>query len=170
MPDLRPMTAVDLPAATAIQNAVYAPLYHEDAAVLGGRITAAPTCCWGAFSDGALVAYILSHPWPLGAPPAIGESLGPCPAGDNWFIHDLAITPQARGIGLGRALVAKAAQAARDLGLSQGDLVAVQGASTFWAGLGYVAPQTLTTDLAAKVAAYGDDARYMRASLADLHP
>jgi GNAT superfamily N-acetyltransferase len=168
MPDLRPLTAADLPAAAAIQNAVYRPLYREEADILGGRISAAPTCCWGAFRDGALCAYILSHPWPAAAPPAIGQALGLCPPGDNWFVHDLAIAPKARGLGLGRALVARAADAARALGLTRGDLVAVQGASSFWAGLGYAPPERLPPDLAAKVAAYGDDARYMTVDLAEL--
>lgn len=165
MADLRPLTAADLPAAAAIQNAVYLPLYREDAEVLGSRIAAAPTCCWGAVKDGALCAYILSHSWPAAAPPPIGQALGPCPPGDNWFIHDLAIAPGARGLGLGRALVARAAQAARALGLTRGDLVAVQGAAPFWAGLGYASPASLPPALAAKVAAYGDDARYMTVTL-----
>lgn len=168
MLDLRPLRPADLAAVAAIQNAVYLPLYREEAPILGSRIAAAPTCCWGAFRDGDLCAYILSHPWPAAAPPAIGQVLGACPPGDNWFIHDLAIAPDARGLGLGRALVARAAQAARDLGLARGDLVAVQGAATFWAGLGYAPPESLPPALAAKVAAYGDDARYMTVNLADL--
>jgi GNAT superfamily N-acetyltransferase len=168
MPDLRPLTAADLPAAAAIQNAVYLPLFREEAHILGSRIAAAPTCCWGAFRDGGLCAYILSHPWPAAAPPPIGQALGPCPPGDNWFVHDLAIAPDARGLGLGRALVARAADAARALGLARGDLVAVQGASSFWAGLGYAPPESLPPALAVKVAAYGDDARYMTVRLADL--
>ncbi|MDZ4318910.1 MAG: GNAT family N-acetyltransferase [Phenylobacterium sp.] len=80
----------------------------------------------------------------------------------------LAIAPAARGRGLGRALVARAAEAARDLGLTRGDLVAVQGAAPFWAGLGYEALEPLPPTLAAKVAAYGEDARYMTIALAAL--
>jgi GNAT superfamily N-acetyltransferase len=171
MPDLRPLTAADLPAAVAIQNAVYLPLYREEADVLGSRIAAAPSCCWGAFWNDALCAYILSHPWPAAAPPAIGQALPAALApGDNWFIHDLAIAPDARGLGLGRALVARAADAARALGLVRSDLVAVQGAGSFWAALGYGEPEALPAPLAAKVAVYGGDARYMTARLAELRP
>lgn len=169
MPDLRPLTAADLTAAAAIQNTVYAPLYREDAQVLGSRIVVAPTCCWGAFGQAReLQAYILSHPWPAAAPPPIGQALAAPPPTDNWFVHDLAIAPAARGAGLGRALVARAADAARALGLRRGDLVAVQGAHAFWSRLGYAAPQPLPGPLAAKVAAYGADARYMTVDLADL--
>ncbi|MDP3749050.1 MAG: GNAT family N-acetyltransferase [Phenylobacterium sp.] len=168
-PSLRPLTAADLLAAEAIQEAAYLPLYREPAEILGSRLAVAPTCCWGAFDeDDGLTAYILSHPWPAAAPPAIGTALGAPPPGDNWFIHDLAIGEAARGLGLGRALVRKAADAALALGLVRGDLIAVQGAGGFWARMGYADPPDLPAALAAKVAGYGPDARYMTARLADL--
>jgi GNAT superfamily N-acetyltransferase len=165
---LRPLKIADLAAATTLQQQVYRPLYHEVCEVLASRVAVAPTCCLGAFREGELAAYILSHPWPAGEPPAIGVSLAAPSQGDNWFVHDLAISPQARGLGLGRALVAAAARAARDLGLTRGDLIAVQDAAPFWEKLGYVAPEALSEGLAAKVAAYGPDARYLTAMLADL--
>jgi len=165
---LRPLTAADLPAVAAIQNAVYLPIYCEPAEILGSRLEIAPTCCWGAFGAVGLAAYILSHPWPAAAPPAIGTALTAPPPVDNWFIHDLAIGEAARGLGLGRALVRRAADAAMALGLDRGDLVAVQGASPFWARMGYADPPNLPDALVAKVAAYGPDARYMTARLAQL--
>jgi len=166
---LRPLTAADLAAAAALQNAVYLPLYREPAEILGSRLEVAPTCCWGAFGDDdGLLAYILSHPWPAAAPPAIGTALRAPPPGDNWFIHDLAIGEAARGLGLGRALVRKAADAALALGLVRGDLIAVQGAGGFWVRMGYAGPPDLPAALAAKVAAYGPDARYMTVRLAGL--
>lgn len=168
MAQLRPLTYGDLPAAVEIQNAVYQPLYRETAPILGSRIATAPTCCWGAFLHDRLSAYILSHPWPAGSPPAIGETLTPGPPGDNWFIHDLAISPQVRSQGLGRELIARAARAAQTLGLTRGDLIAVQGAASFWSRFGFTSPEHLSPDLAAKVAGYGDDARYMTVDLADL--
>ena len=168
-PGLRPLTAADLPAAEAIQEAVYLPIYRESAEILGSRLAIASTCCWGAFDkDDGLMAYILSHPWPAAAPPAIGTALGAPPPGDNWFIHDLAIGEAARGLGLGRALVRKAASAALALGLVRGDLIAVQGAGGFWTRMGYADPPDLPAALAAKVAGYGPEARYMTVRLADL--
>lgn len=166
--ELRPLVPADLAAAEAIQNAVYRPAYREPAEILGSRLAIAPTCCWGAFGPDGLAAYILSHPWPAGAPPAIGVALAPPPSGDNWFVHDLALGEAARGLGLGRVLVRRAAESARDLGLTRGDLIAVQGAAGFWSRMGYAEPVGLAPALAAKVAAYGPDARYMTAQLADL--
>ena len=86
----------------------------------------------------------------------------------NWFVHDLAISPAARGLGLGRALVGSAAGAALANGIARGDLVAVQGAWSFWERVGYAIPGELPPALAVKVAAYGPDARYMTADLATL--
>ena len=168
VPELRPLTEGDLPALTAIQSSVFEPLFRETQDVLGSRLTVAPTCCWGAFTDGELVAYILSHPWPAASPPPIGRALPPPPPGDNWFIHDLAITPQARGLRLGHALVRSAADAALKLGLVRGDLIAVQGAWSFWEKLGYTPAEDLSEELKAKVAGYGPDARYMTAVISDL--
>jgi GNAT superfamily N-acetyltransferase len=166
-PTLRPLRLDDMAAAAALQNAVYAPLYHEPAEILASRVIAAPRLCWGAFAGEELIAYILSHPWPAGEPPPIGLALPPPPPTDNWFIHDLAIGPQAQGRGLGRALAGAAASAARDAGLITGDLVAVQGAWRFWEKLGYAQPAAMSPALQTKVAAYGADARYMVASLAN---
>lgn len=168
MPSLRLLASTDLAAAAAIQNDVYLPLYREDAEILGSRIAVAPDFCWGAFEGEQLVAYILSHPWPAGSPPAIGVRLTSPPVGDNWFIHDLAISPAARGLGLGRLLAGRAARAAIDSGLTLTDLVAVQGAASFWARLGYASPADIAPALTAKVSAYGEDARYMTARLTDL--
>lgn len=168
MPDLRPLEPGDLPALTAIQNAVFEPLFRESQEILASRLTVAAPCCWGAFEGGELLAYILSHPWPAGSPPAIGTVLsapGPC---DNWFVHDLAIGLAARGLGLGRQLVRAAAHAAMAQGLTRGDLIAVQGAWSFWAKMGYAAPPVLSQALRAKVAGYGEDARYMTAELSKL--
>jgi ribosomal protein S18 acetylase RimI-like enzyme len=151
----------DMAAAADLQAVAYTELYHEPEPILASRVSVAAPFCWGAFEGEDLLAYILSHPWPAGSPPEIGIVLPPPPPTDNWFIHDLAIGPQARGLGLGRALVAAAASAAREAGLTRGDLVAVQGAWRFWEKFGYRSPEVVPEALKAKVAGYGADARYM---------
>jgi ribosomal protein S18 acetylase RimI-like enzyme len=163
---LRPLRAADMPALADLQLVAYQPLYHEEQAVLETRFAAAPGLCFGAYEGEELLAYILSHPWPAASPPAIGVPLQPpAPGLDNWFIHDLAIGPKARGLGLGRALARTAMQAAREAGLVRGDLVAVQGAWSFWEKIGYRVASDLSPNLAAKVAAYGPDAHYMTIDL-----
>jgi GNAT superfamily N-acetyltransferase len=167
-PTLRPLTTADMPAVAALQLVAFEPLFHEPEEILASRLAVAPRLCWGAFEGDDLLAYILSHPWLAASPPPIGTTLTPPPPTDNWFVHDLAIGPAARGLGLGRALVGSAAGAALEAGLTRGDLVAVQGAWRFWEKLGYVAQADLPEPLRAKVAGYGEDARYMTVSLANL--
>ena len=166
-PTLRPLTDADMPAVAALQLVAFAPLFHEPQEILASRLTVAPNLCWGAFDGDDLLAYILSHPWPAASPPPIGVTLSPPPPSDNWFVHDLAIGPAARGLGLGRALVGASSGAARREGLIRADLVAVQGAWRFWEKLGYAQPAAMSPALQTKVAAYGADARYMVASLAN---
>ena len=164
-PSIRVLTLNDMPAAARLQNAVYAPLYHEPAEALASRVRVAAPFCWGAFVGQDLAAYILSHPWPAGEPPAIGLELPPPPPTDNWFVHDLAISPQARGGGLARRLVGAAAAAAGRAGLVRSDLIAVQGAWSFWKRFGYRPPVATPRTLRAKVAVYGPDAVYMTAQI-----
>ena len=73
----------------------------------------------------------------------------------------------ARGYAV-KALVRSAADAALKLGLVRGDLIAVQGAWSFWEKLGYAPAEGLSDELKAKVAGYGPDARYMTARISDL--
>ena len=91
-PLLRPLRLDDMPAAAALQNAVYAPLYHEPAEILASRVIAAPRLCWGAFVGEALTAYILSHPWPAGSPPPIGLSLPTPPPTDSAALLTVTVT------------------------------------------------------------------------------
>lgn len=168
-PIIRPLQDADMPAVAALQATVFQPHFHETQEELASRLAVAAPFCWAALdARGELMAYILSHPWPAGSPPAIGTRLPPPPPTDNWFVHDLAIGQSARGLGLGRDLVRAASRAAMAAGLVRGDLVAVQGAWSFWNKLGYEPRLDLPAELAAKVAGYGDDARYMTATLAEL--
>lgn len=168
-PTIRPLHDDDMPAVAALQTTVFHPRFHETQEELTSRLAVAAPFCWAALdASGRLLAYILSHPWPAGSPPAIGTHLPRSPPTDNWFVHDLAISEAARGLGLGRDLVRVASRAAMAAGLVRGDLVAVQGAWSFWNKLGYAPQSDLPPELAAKVAGYGDDARYMTARLAEL--
>lgn len=114
---------------------------------------------------GALIGYLLAHGWPRGSPPAVGTVLDPLAARDVLFLHDLALAPAARGLGVGERLVAAALDAARRDGLTDAELIAVEGAAGYWRRLGFrEAP--MTDVLAAKVAGYGMAARWMTRRLA----
>ncbi len=77
------------------------------------------------------------------------------------FLHDLALAPAARGLRVGERLVAAALGAAHRDGLTEAELIAVEGAAAYWHRLGF-AETAMAPTLAAKVAGYGDAARWMR--------
>lgn len=162
---LRPLRRADIAAAEKLQALCYPPALRDSAAALRSRLDIAGQCCFAALFaaliDDTLIGYILAHPWPRLCPPPVDTVLGTPPsAPDVHYIHDLSIDPAMRGTGLGRALVTVSQDLARQAGLARSELIAVAGAAPFWHTLGYEAVPT-DERLAAKVRAYGEEARYL---------
>lgn len=158
------MAPADLPAVMAIAAIVH-PGYPEDEPVFAERLRLAPEGCHVlAADDGALRGYLVSHPWPVGAVPALNSMLGAIPPGTrNWYIHDLALLPEGRGGGAAGQIVAEIAQHAMRAGFASLALVAVNGSTGFWRRQGF--REVHDPALARKLASYDDAARYMRRDL-----
>lgn len=75
------------------------------------------------------------------------------------YLHDLALHPDARGQGATAAIVERLADQARRDGWRRIALVAVNDATAFWQRVGFGIVEDPA--LAAKLASYGADARYM---------
>lgn len=156
----RAMTAADLPAVSVIAAAVHED-YPEDDAVFAERLALFPAGCRIALRDGAAVGYAVTHPGVVGAPPPLNSLLGALPARpDCYYIHDVALTPAARGLGLGRALTDLAEALARQLGLPLLALAATPLAAAYWLSLGF-AEGAGGERAAAALAAYGGGMRYL---------
>ena len=161
-PVLRPLRADDLPAVLAIQRAAYGDDYQESAAVLGRKLALAPQACWLAQSEGAVVGYVFAHPWgDAGAPPLHAPLVAlPVRAG-NGFVHDLAVSPAARGLGVAAALFGRVRDWSTGAGHRGLRLVALAEAVPFWSHQGFAAlPAVLP-------AGYGEGACLMERTLAD---
>lgn len=163
-PILMPLEARHLPEALRLQSQVYPPFLIEPEDAFASRRTTAAPYCLAAERHNALIAYLLAHGWPREAPPPVGAVLDPSVRGDTLFVHDLSVSPAARGTGVGRALVERAFALARADGLRRAELIAVEGAAPFWRGLGF-APGSASPALAAKVAGYGATAQWMERAL-----
>ncbi len=157
---LLPLTLQDLAPALAIQAQAYPAFLVEDEAAFASRITLSRSHCFAAKRDGQLVGYILAHAWPRQSPPAVGAVLSDGEPAEVLYIHDLAIAAAGRGIDLGRRLVRRAFDAASLDGLGRAELIAVEGAAAYWRTLGFH-EESPTAGLAAKLATYGADARWM---------
>ncbi|MCO5092486.1 GNAT family N-acetyltransferase [Bosea sp. (in: a-proteobacteria)] len=157
----RPMAPADLPAVMRVAAHVH-PDYPEDEAVFAERLWLAPEGCHVlAARDGALQGYLVSHPWPAGAVPALNSLLGAIRPGTvNWYLHDLALLPAARGSGAAGAIVAAIARHAAGTGYTSLTLVAVNESGGFWRRQGF--REVHDPALALKLASYDDAARYMR--------
>jgi ribosomal protein S18 acetylase RimI-like enzyme len=165
---IRALREDDLAAALAIQVASYPSFLLEDHDAFASRLNVPTSCCLAAVRQGTLVAYLLAHGWVADSPPSVGTILdGRTAKSDVLFIHDLAVSSAGRNAGLGRKLLDRAfALAARD-GLRCAQLIAVEGAATYWNRLGF-AETRCSPSLLAKVAVYGPDARWMTRSIATI--
>ncbi|KAA2236492.1 GNAT family N-acetyltransferase [Salinarimonas soli] len=127
------MTPADLPAVSRIAVAVH-PRHPEGDAVFAERLALWPRGCL--VLGAGIRGYALSHPWGL-HPPPLDTLLGALPARPEvYYIHDVALMPEARGGGAGSAAVARLAAVADAMGLPLA-LVAVPGSAPFWARQGF---------------------------------
>jgi len=155
----RSMTAADLPAVMQVAAQVH-PGYPEDEAVFAERLRLAPQGCRCLGGGDGLAGYVVSHPWHPGQPPALNSLLGAVPAdAADWYIHDLALRPQARGSGAASRIVEQLTDLAARAGCARLSLVAVNASVGFWEHHGFRAVHDAA--LARKLASYDDAARYM---------
>ncbi|ABD88706.1 GNAT family N-acetyltransferase [Rhodopseudomonas palustris] len=162
----RAMTPRDLPAVNAIAARVH-PDYPEDAAVFEERLALYPAGCFILQSAAAPIGYLISHPWHFAEPPALNVALCEIPSpASTYYIHDIALLPQARGSGAAATAVAALLQLARTQTMRNISLVAVNNSVQFWRRQGF----HIHSDgaLAQKLASYGADACYMVRDLGDV--
>lgn len=159
--DIRMMAAADIPAVLEIQAACYTELTPESDESLHAKLTASQSTCFVASLENAIVGYLISLPWDVSDPPTLNAATCRLPASpDCLYLHDLAVTPEARKSGAAPALVdAFLAQMPR-LGLECASLVAVQDSAPYWERYGFRAAAP-TAKLATSLASYGKRVRYM---------
>jgi len=155
----RPMTADDLDAVVAIA-AIGFPDHFEGRDCFASRLSVFPDGCFILDSEAGVKGYLITYPWTAEGAPVLNRRIDALPEDAGvLYLHDLALHPDVRGEGWSRsAMEAVMALAAC------GDwpfvaLVAVNEAVGFWQGHGFEVQQTPA--MAAKLASYGADARYM---------
>lgn len=157
---IRRLVLDDLPSALSIQAANYPPFLQEGTEAFASRLAVPASYCLAAVREESLIAYLLAHGWPAQEPPPVGAVLRTDAAGEVLYIHDLAVSAEGRGAGLGRRLFDHAFELAGRNGIRSAELIAVEGAAGYWSALGF-AEGAPPPDLAAKVSAYGARARWM---------
>ena len=156
----RPMTAGDLDAVTEIAGVSF-PDHFEGRDCFANRLALNPAGCFVlSGEDGVPKGYLVAYPWRANDAPALNTLIAAVPDDATvMYLHDLALHPDARGGGWSRPIVERLAGEAKAAGWPALALVAVNDAAPFWERLGFTAVET--REMAAKLASYGADARYM---------
>lgn len=154
------MTAADLDAVARIAVVGF-PDHFEGRPCFENRLALYPSGCFVlAAGDGEPQGYLVAYPWRADAAPALNTLIPAIPADATvMYLHDLTLLPTVRGGGWSRPIVERMVQDARAAGWSTLALVAVNEAAPFWERHGFTIVEV--QGMAAKLADYGADARYM---------
>lgn len=163
---IRPLLPADLPELLRIQAACYGAGFLEGADRFAARLAVAPHSSWLACgTDGFARGYLVAYPTVRGAITPLNAVFRPAAQPDTLYLHDLAVHPDAAGLGLGPQLVHTALAWAAEHHLTHSALVAVQGSLPFWRRLGYAASAP-APGAADALASYGSGAHYLVCELA----
>ncbi len=159
----RAMTAADLDRLLAIADIVH-PAYPEDRSVFEERLALYPAGCRVAECRGEAIGYGVMHPGRLGVPPPLDTPLGELPPdADCLYLHDIALLPEARGTGLGAAVLDYAHGLAAREGWRWLALTSTPGARSYWDRVGFTPYRDGGPALTAKLESYGGGMSYMTA-------
>src|SRR5690606_24426011 len=160
----RPMGPADLPLVVAMAAVVH-PAYPESPAVFQNRLSLYAPGCMMFEVDGWPVGYAISHPWLRGQPPALNAVLGALPEpASTYYLHDIALLPEARGRRAPTALLALLLPLAARAGVGDVSLVAVNGSRAYWQTQQFVVLDEPSLD--DKLRSYDADACFMSRVLA----
>lgn len=166
----RAMKADDLSHVMEIAAPVHAG-YYEAREVFAERLALFPQGCRIAAhmtpaGTEEVIGYAFMHPTRHGQPPALNRLLLELEErADCLHLHDVALLPQARGSGLGRALVEEICQLGRAIGLQRATLVAVHDSGDYWRNAGFESDDQAHLQAADAISSYGVGARYMSRTL-----
>lgn len=158
---LRTMRADDLDAVLAIQLACYGAGFVESGELIARRLDAAPQTGWVAEHEGSVRAYLAGYPSVAGKLTPLHGDFEVAMAADALYLHDLAVHPDASGLGLGPRLVRHAWAHAAQAGWRHSTLVSVQSSVGFWERQGYVPAEPAGLAQQARLATYPGASVYM---------
>ena len=161
----RQMTSLDMPDVGAIADIVH-PGFPEELPVLAEKQRLYPEGARLLEIGGRPSGYLFSHPWPARTIPPLNTLLRRLPAATpSYYLHDLALLPEARGSGAAPAIVSAIIRHALNAGFGELALCAVNRSRGFWERQGFAV--RCVPDLRLKLNAYSRDARYMTRDVTD---
>lgn len=158
------MTPADFDAVLALQQRCYGVGFLERREAFAAKLAATDglDCCWMARRDGEALAYAVSLPVCEATLPALDAPHVERPSTPTLlYLHDMAVAPEARSLGLAARLLARLRERAQALSLARIGLVAVQGSVPYWRRQGFAEPAEMPKNLLAKLASFGAEARFL---------
>lgn len=135
---IRLIEPADIQAIASIQDSCYDDALYEENALMSRRLAAQPQSCWVAENRAQeVLAYLLSYPSLDNKVAPLGSDFPVYKAPQLLYLHDMAVSPKARGQAVAPALLACAEQYARQVGFNCLALVAVQGSVPYWQKQGF---------------------------------
>jgi len=140
-----------------VQEEAYTDIPHEEVAVLKSKWKVSPeTCFVYKDNENKILGYLLAHPWNSDEPPQLFETLPHNSTGDTLYLHDLAVSSNARNLGVGSQLSNKILEIAKLKKFRRVLLVAVQGSEYYWFNFGFREVQNVSASQS-----YGSNAKLM---------
>jgi GNAT superfamily N-acetyltransferase len=140
-----------------IQLEVYVEIEPEDLKTMRSKWLVSPQCCFTYQKYNKTLAYLLAHAWNSETPPNLSEPLNPDCKGNILFLHDLAVSDQIKGMGVGKAMFEHLLSETNSLNFERIMLVAIQGSNQFWQKQGF---EPIENDSVKK--SYGNSATVMQ--------
>ena len=163
--EVRPLAVSDIPAVCETQALAYEDAsLHEPPETFAAYLRAFPAGSLAAVADDSLVGYAVGHPWLRGVPLPLDITELELPTAPTCFhVHDIAV--RVKGAEVGRRLLRQLVEVAAEEQLELLDLIAVEGADTYWRRFGFRPSEPETH---AAMGRYGSAAVYMVAPIGDL--
>ncbi len=139
-----------------VQAEAYSQVEPESLDVLKSKWLRSPESCFVYEKAGKVVGYLLAHSWNREAPPKLFQTLPIVTDGPIIFLHDLAVSREVAGEGIGGKMVLHLLQMAKTSGFQQIRLVSVQDSREFWQKQGF-----LPIEHQEVCSSYGEDAQLM---------
>jgi GNAT superfamily N-acetyltransferase len=134
----RAMARRDLDAVVRIADRVHID-YPERPEIIAEKFALYPQGCLILDGSDGAIGYALAHPWHRSDPPKLDHPLGAIPDdADTYYLHDLALLPEARGTGAGRAALELIVAQAKRAGFADISLIAVGDSGPFWSSQGFL--------------------------------
>lgn len=153
--------ATDIGSVMRVADAVH-PGLPEDSRVFAERVALFPRGCYVLASSDDIYGYAISHPIYHGKPAALNSLLGEIAVNaDQYYIHDVAILPEAKRRGHATAIIKLLLDVAEEfLSVS---LISVYGTTSFWERFGFRCVEDNET-IRSKLREYGEEAVFLTRS------